>query len=387
MGYGKLVKRHDIEELENNSLASYAVKSGDSRGRQHKEKEHPYRTRFQRDRDRVIHSSAFRRLEYKTQVFVYHEGDYYRTRLTHSMEVAQIARSICKSMQLNEDLAESIALSHDLGHPPFGHTGQKILNGLLKDHGGFEHNKQGLRVVRHLEKRYPEFSGLNLTWELQEGISKHSIDLENPIMRMKGYNFPSLEAQVADCADGIAYNAHDLDDGITSELLNLEQVRKLALWREHEKVLDQKYKNLDFKLKKYQVVRQIINDLISDFRKTTLKNLKVNKIQSVDDVRCAKKRMAGFSTLMSKKNGELKKFLHKNLYSHRKVKRMEFKSEMCLTGLFKAFTVNSALLPESVQRGGNNDSLQRRICDYISGMTDRYAISEYKKLYSPDEKD
>jgi len=387
MEYGKLVKRHDLEELENNSLASYAVKSVDSRGRQHKEKEHPYRTRFQRDRDRVIHSSAFRRLEYKTQVFVYHEGDYYRTRLTHSMEVAQIARSICKSMQLNEDLAESIALSHDLGHPPFGHTGQKILNGLLKNHGGFEHNKQGLRVVRLLEKRYPEFSGLNLTWELQEGISKHSTDTENPIMRVKGYNFPSLEAQVVDCADGIAYNAHDLDDGITSELLNLEQVRKLALWREHEKDLDLKYKNLDFKLKKYQVVRQIINDLISDFRKTTLKNLKASKIQSVDDVRCAKKRMAGFSALMSKKNGELKKFLHKNLYNHRKVKRMEFKSEMCLTGLFNAFTSNSALLPETVERDGDYDSLQRRICDYISGMTDRYAISEYKKLYSPGEND
>ncbi|SVA64340.1 uncharacterized protein METZ01_LOCUS117194, partial [marine metagenome] len=343
--------------------------------------------RFQRDRDRVIHSSAFRRLEYKTQVFVYHEGDYYRTRLTHSMEVAQIARSICKSMQLNEDLAESIALSHDLGHPPFGHTGQKILNGLLKNHGGFEHNKQGLRVVRLLEKRYPEFSGLNLTWELQEGISKHSTDPENPIMGVKDYNFPSLEAQVADCADGIAYNAHDLDDGITSELLNLQQVRKLALWREHEKALDQKYKNLDFKLKKYQIVRQIINNLITDFRQTTLKNLKANKIQSVDDVRCAKKRMAGFSALMSEKNGELKKFLHQNLYNHRKVKRMEFKSEMCLTGLFKAFTANSALLPESVQREGSHDSLQRRICDYISGMTDRYAISEYKKLYSPGEKD
>ena len=298
MEYRKLVKRQDIEKSENKSLAPYAVKSGSSRGRRYKEKEHPYRTRFQRDRDRVIHSSAFRRLEYKTQVFVYHEGDYYRTRLTHSMEVAQIARSICKSMQLNEDLAESIALSHDLGHPPFGHTGQKILNGLLKDHGGFEHNKQGLRVVKLLEKKYPEFDGLNLTWELQEGISKHSVDPENPIMKMKGYRFPPLEAQVADCADGIAYNAHDLDDGITSGLLNLEQVRKLALWREHEKTLNQKYKKLDFKLKKYQIVRQIINDLITNFRQTTLKNLKVNKIQNVDDIRHAKKRMAGFSSQM-----------------------------------------------------------------------------------------
>ena len=387
MEYGKLTKRQDIEKLENKILAPYAVKSGSSKGRQYKEKEHPYRTRFQRDRDRVIHSSAFRRLEYKTQVFVYHEGDYYRTRLTHSMEVAQIARSICKSMQLNEDLAESIALSHDLGHPPFGHTGQKILNGLLKDHGGFEHNKQGLRVVKLLEKRYPEFNGLNLTWELQEGISKHSIDPENPITKIQGYHSPSLEAQVVDCADGIAYNAHDLDDGITSGLLNLEQVRKLVLWREHERELDQKYTKLDFKLKKYQIVRQIINDLITDFRQMTLKNLKANKIQTVDDIRCSKKHMAGFSSQMIKKNGELKKFLHRNLYSHRKVKRMEFKSKTYLTELFNAYVADSALLPSSVQNEKSDDSLERRICDYISGMTDRYAISEYKKLFSPDEKD
>jgi len=387
MEYEKLIKRNDIEKLEDKNLASYAVRSGSGKGRQYKEKEHPYRTRFQRDRDRVIHSSAFRRLEYKTQVFVYHEGDYYRTRLTHSMEVAQIARSICKSMRLNEDLAESIALSHDLGHPPFGHTGQKILNRLLKDHGGFEHNKQGLRVVKLLERRYPEFNGLNLTWELQEGISKHSVDPENPIMKMKGYYSPSLEAQVADCADGIAYNAHDLDDGITSGLLNLEQVRNLALWREHEKKLDQKYKKLDFKLKKYQIVRQIINDLITDFRQTTLKNIKANKIQSVDDIRYAKKRMAGFSSQMAKKNGELKKFLHRNLYNHRKVKRMEFKSEIYLSELYNAYMADSALLPVSVQKEENDDTMERRVCDYISGMTDRYAISEYKKLFSPDEKD
>ncbi|KMP12672.1 deoxyguanosinetriphosphate triphosphohydrolase [Candidatus Nitromaritima sp. SCGC AAA799-A02] len=382
-----MIDRQDIEKLERTGLAPYAVKSGDSRGRLHKEKEHPYRTRFQRDRDRVIHSSAFRRLEYKTQVFVYHEGDYYRTRLTHSMEVAQIARSICKSMQLNEDLAESIALSHDLGHPPFGHTGQKILNGLMKGYGGFEHNKQGLRVVKMLEKRYPRFDGLNLTWEVLEGISKHSVDADNPVMRMKGYRFPSLEAQVADCADGIAYNAHDLDDGITSGLLDLEQVRKLKLWRENEKELDRKYKKLDFKLKKYQIVRQIINDLITDFRRTTLKQLKKHKVESADDVRKADVRMAGFSPRMDKKNAELKKFLHRHLYNHRKVKRMEFKSEMYLTELFNAYRTDPELLPESVQQDKNGDSIQRRICDYISGMTDRYAIGEYKKLFSPDEND
>jgi len=206
-------------------------------------------------------------------------------------------------------------------------------------------------------------------------------------MKMEGHRYPSLEAQVADCADGIAYNAHDLDDGITSGLLNLELVRKLVLWREHEKKLDQKYSNLDFKLKKYQIVRLIINDLITDFRQTTLKNLQSNKIQSVNDIRNAKKRVAGFSSEMVEKNGELKKFLHKNLYNHRKVKRMEFKSEIYLTKLFNAYVGDVGLLPESVQKEENADSLQRRICDYISGMTDRYAISEYKKLFSPDEKD
>ncbi len=387
MSDGKLIKRQDIEKLEQFGLVPYAVKSGDSRGRHHKEKEHPYRTRFQRDRDRIIHSSAFRRLEYKTQVFVYHEGDYYRTRLTHSMEVAQISRSICKSLQLNEDLAETIALAHDLGHPPFGHTGQKILNGLMKSYGGFEHNKQGLRVVKLLEKKYPEFNGLNLTWEVLEGISKHSLDPDNPIAQMEGYRFPSLEAQVADCADGIAYNAHDLDDGITSGLLDLGQVRKLVLWCEHEKELDQQYKNLDFTLKKYQVVRRIINDLITDFRQETLRQLEAQSIEGADDIRCAGKRMAGFSVEMAEKNGELKNFLHQNVYNHRRVKRMEFKSERYLTELFNAYKADPELLPESVQKDGNGDSFERRICDYISGMTDRYAIGEYKKLFSPDEKD
>ena len=303
------------------------------------------------------------------------------------MEVAQIARSICRSMQLNEDLVEAIALSHDLGHPPFGHTGQKILNGLMKGHGGFEHNKQGLRVVKLLEKRYPEFDGLNLTWEVLEGISKHSVDAENPIMQTKEYHSPSLEAQVADCADGIAYNAHDLDDGITSGILDLEQVRKLTLWREHETELDRQYKKLDFKLKKYQVVRRIINDLITDFREATLKQLEAHAVENAADIRSSEERMAGFSSGMAAKNAELKKFLHKNVYNHRKVKRMEFKSEIYLTHLFNAYKTDPGLLPESVQSGESGDSLERRICDYISGMTDRYAIGEYKKLFSPDEND
>jgi dGTPase len=380
-----LITRFDLEKLESSTLAPFAVKSGESKGRQHSEEEHQYRTRFQRDRDRIIHTSAFRRLEYKTQVFVYHEGDYYRTRLTHSLEVAQIARSICKSLQLNEDLAESVALSHDLGHPPFGHTGQDVLNRLMKDHGGFEHNKQSLRIVKLLEKRYPDFDGLNLTWDVLEGICKHTKDEENPITSAEGVKYPSLEAQIADFADGIAYNAHDLDDGITSDLLDLGQLRKVALWKENEDRFDKKYSGLDFKLKKYQVVRSIINELTTDLREATSKNIVDHKVTSVDEVRRAPIRMATFGKEVAEKNKELKKFLHKNMYSHRKVLRMEFKAGLTLDGIFAAYRKMPGLLPESVLKNEAHGTLERRMCDYVSGMTDRYALNEHKNLYSSDE--
>ncbi|MGV7221153.1 MAG: deoxyguanosinetriphosphate triphosphohydrolase [Nitrospinales bacterium] len=380
-----MISRKDLENLEERHLAPYAVKSGESYGRQYNEDEHSYRTRFQRDRDRIIHSSAFRRLEYKTQVFVYNEGDYYRTRLTHSLEVAQIARSICKSMALNEDLAEAIALAHDLGHPPFGHTGQDILGRLMKDFGGFEHNRQALRIVKLLEKKYPEFDGLNLTWEVLEGMSKHSRDEDNPILQNQDHQSPSLEMQVADFADGIAYNAHDLDDGITSSLLDLGQLREVELWRENEKWLDEKYTNLTFTLKKYQIVRRIINDLISDFRETTQNNIDKADLKSVNDVRCRKNRMASFSSEMGEKNLQLKKFLHKNMYQHQRVRVMEFKADLFLNKLFQAYGDKQGLLPASALESTNNDSKERRICDFISGMTDRYAIGEYKKLFDPEE--
>ena len=382
-----MITRFDLEKLESNTLAAFAVKSGESQGRQYPEEEHQYRTRFQRDRDRIIHTSAFRRLEYKTQVFVYHEGDYYRTRLTHSLEVAQIARSICKSLQLNEDLAESVALSHDLGHPPFGHTGQDVLNRLMKDHGGFEHNKQSLRILKLLEKRYPEFDGLNLTWDVLEGICKHTKDEENPITSAAGVKYPSLEAQIADFADGIAYNAHDLDDGITSNLLDLAQLRKVALWKENEDRFDKKYSGLDFKLKKYQVVRSIINELTTNLRDATSKNIEDHKVTSVDEVRRAPVRIATFGKEVAEKNKELKKFLHKNMYSHRKVLRMEFKAGLTLDGIFAAYTKMPGLLPESVLKNEAHGTLERRMCDYVSGMTDRYALNEHKNLYSSDEED
>ena len=380
-----MITRFDLEKLESSTLAPFAVKSGESQGRQHPEEEHQYRTRFQRDRDRIIHTSAFRRLEYKTQVFVYHEGDYYRTRLTHSLEVAQIARSICKSLQLNEDLAETVALSHDLGHPPFGHTGQDVLNRLMKDHGGFEHNKQSLRIVKLLEKRYPEFDGLNLTWDVLEGICKHTKDEENPITSAEGVKYPSLEAQIADFADGIAYNAHDLDDGITSNLLDLDQLRKVALWKENEDRFDKKYSGLDFKLKKYKVVRSIINELTTDLRDATSKNIEDHKVTSVDEVRRAPIRIATFGKEVAEKNKELKKFLHKNMYSHRKVLRMEFKARLTLDGIFTAYAKMPGLLPEAVLENEAHGTLERRMCDYVSGMTDRYALNEHKKLYSADE--
>ena len=382
-----MIKRIDLEKLELTTLAPYAMKSGESQGRQHLEEEHQYRTRFQRDRDRIIHTSAFRRLEYKTQVFVYHEGDYYRTRLTHSLEVAQIARSICKSLQLNEDLAESVALSHDLGHPPFGHTGQDVLNRLMKDHGGFEHNKQSLRIVKLLEKRYPEFDGLNLTWEVLEGICKHTKDAENPITSVEGARYPSLEGQIADFADGIAYNAHDLDDGITSDLLDLDQLRKVALWKENEDRFDENYSGLDFKLKKYQVVRGSINELVTDLCEATLKNIENYGIKNVDEVRRAPTRMAAFTKGVAEKNKELKKFLHKNMYSHRKVLRMEFKADLTLDGIFAAYTKMPELLPESLLKNESHGTLERRICDYVSGMTDRYALNEHKNLYSSNEEE
>jgi len=257
---------------------------------------------------------------------------------------------------------------------------------LMKDHEGFEHNKQSLRIVKILEKKYPEFEGLNLTWEVLEGISKHKKDSENPISKRKGFCYPSLEAQVVDFADGIAYNAHDLDDGITSSLLDIGKLREVALWRENEKLLDNLYTNLDFKLKKYQIVRRIINDLITDFRERTLQNLKQLNIKTPDDIRCAPKRVAGFAPEMDAKNKELKNFLFKNMYTHRKVIRMEFKAELYLTKIFNAYKKMPALLPESSGNHNSGDSLERKICDYVSGMTDRYAISEYKKLFTPDEK-
>ncbi|MBI3599798.1 MAG: dNTP triphosphohydrolase [Nitrospinae bacterium] len=311
----------DANEYESKRLAAYAMHSRDTAGRRHPETEHPYRTAFQRDRDRVIHSSAFRRLEYKTQVFVYHEGDYYRTRLTHTIEVAQISRSAARTLCLNEDLSEAIALAHDLGHSPFGHSGEKVLDELMKDYGGFEHNRQSLRIVDHIENRYPGFRGLNLTYEVREGIAKHVTDYDDPSFEEFGKSSPTLEAQIVDYSDAIAYNSHDLDDGITSEMIDMESLKEVRIWDENYRRIKEEFSNLSQNILKYQLVRAIINQQVTD-----------------------------------------------------------------LVELFNTYLSKVELLPPNVQKDLKIEKKERLICDYIAGMTDRFAIEEYKKLFDPYER-
>lgn len=287
------MKKTKLAKENSANLANYAMHEEFSRGRKFKEEEHSYRNIYQRDRDRIIHSAAFRRLEYKTQVFVYHEGDYYRTRLTHSIEVAQIARTIAKALKLNEDLVEAIALAHDLGHTPFGHAGEDALNVLMKSHGGFNHNLQTLRIVDILEERYPYFNGLNLTWEVREGIAKHTTDYDSAtkINEFQPNKMPSLEAQVVDIADEIAYDNHDLDDGITSGLINESSLLNLALWKKAEEHIKKNIGEINAKIKKYQIIRFLINTLVSDLIDESKKNISCFKISSVEDVRNSKKKI------------------------------------------------------------------------------------------------
>jgi dGTPase len=378
-----LLTREKLEENEEKFLAPYAMKSINSKGRRYKEPEHPYRTCFQRDRDRIVHSNAFRRLEYKTQVFIIHENDYYRTRLTHTIEVTQIARTIARTLRLNEDLVEAIALAHDLGHTPFGHSGEEKLNELMKKYGGFEHNRQSLRIVDELEERYPEFNGLNLTYEVREGLAKHKTDYDNSTSKEFNTSNPSLEAQVVNLADEIAYNSHDLDDGIKSALLKIEDVDKLEICKE----FSQKISNLSFEKRRYLLVRGIINSLSTDLINETLKNLEIYKIKSVDNIRNVNKPIASFSIEMSKKKEELRKFLFKNLYKHYKVIRMEVKAHKILEDLFNTYLKNfDKILPSDLLEKTKKYSKEQIVCDYIAGMTDRYALEEHKKLFDPFER-
>ncbi|MFC1514345.1 deoxyguanosinetriphosphate triphosphohydrolase [Candidatus Omnitrophota bacterium] len=373
-------------------LANYAAHAADSRGRTYKEKEHPYRTIYQRDRDRIIHSAAFRRLEYKTQVFITHEGDYYRTRLTHTLEAAQIARTIGKALQLNEELIEAIALAHDLGHTPFGHAGEDILDSLLKKEGGFNHNIQSLRVVDLLEIRYPDFPGLNLTWEVREGIAKHSTSSKTTkhLGKFSDLNIdkqPSLETQVVDIADEIAYDNHDIDDGMTSELITEEDLDKVLLWHTRKKLITKKYPTLRKRMLMYLVVRNLINFQVTDLIENTRRNLKEGKIDSWQKVKKSKRRLVAFSPEMLKLRKPLRAFLRDNLYYSRRVKRMTEKSKRFIQELFENYCANPWQIPEDFRtRKSRNNPLKRVVADYIAGMTDRFALSEYRKLFDPYEK-
>ncbi|ORJ63623.1 deoxyguanosinetriphosphate triphosphohydrolase [Geothermobacter hydrogeniphilus] len=376
--------------MERPDLAPYAARSSASRGRKYDEPYKDDRPAFERDRDRIIHCAAFRRLEYKTQVFVNHEGDYYRTRLTHSLEVAQIARGIARRMNLNEDLTEALALAHDLGHTPFGHTGEHALNKLMRDHGGFEHNRQSLRVVEELEERYPGFPGLNLSWETREGIIKHSSDYDRPgSSAANDYEpglRPSLEAQIIDLADEIAYNNHDIDDGLKSGYICLQQLAEIPLWQTtYERVAD-KFPDIDPERHVHQTISHLIGVLIGDVVEHSCAMLSSGGIDSPEAVRQQTGRLIAFSAEMDEKNRQLKRFLYEKLYCHYKVERMRLKAERFLTQLFETYRQNPTLLPDSYQQRFSSTGIERVICDYLAGMTDRYAQDEYKRLFEPFER-
>jgi dGTPase len=368
--------------------ASYAVDTHNSRGRAMPENAPSGRSEFQRDRDRIIHSAAFRRLEYKTQVFVNHEGDLFRTRLTHSIEVAQIGRSIARRLRLNEDLVEAVALSHDVGHTPFGHAGQDALNACMQGHGGFEHNLQSLRVVDQLEERYAAFDGLNLCFETREGILKHCALNKATELGAVGERFlkkqqPSLEAQITNLADEIAYNNHDVDDGLRSGLITLEQLAGVQLFASHLDKVNAAYPKLEGRRSIHETIRSMIGTLVTDLIRQTEHNIQTAAVQSLDQVRVAP-ALAEFSSEILEQQRELKIFLHKNLYRHYRVMRMSSKAQRIITELFQAFMSDSRLLPPQFQRQAEVDQA-RAVADYIAGMTDRYAIKEYRRLFVVEE--
>ncbi|MDP2941907.1 MAG: deoxyguanosinetriphosphate triphosphohydrolase [Candidatus Omnitrophota bacterium] len=380
--------RREIEEIEIKILAPYAMKARHTKGRVHKEEEHPYRTCYQRDRDRIIHSTAFRRLEYKTQVFVNHEGDYYRTRLTHTLEVVQIAVSIARGIGLNGDLAEAVALAHDIGHPPFGHSGEEELHVLMKDHGGFDHNLQGLRVVDLLEERYPDFMGLNLSWEVREGINKHSTpyDHSSKLVELEPDKSPTLEAQIVDLSDEIAYDNHDLDDGLTSGLIKEEELREIPLWRDIHDKINTRYPGLKGQIRKYQIIRALINTEVTDLITESEKRIGEFKVKTSEDAREVSQRIILFSQKLLEERKALKKFLFDNLYMHHKVVRMADKSRRFIRELFNVYLSNPEQLPPTSKGRLGAEGSHRVVCDYIAGMTDRYALDEYIKLFNPYER-
>lgn len=378
-----ILSRERLEELEDARLAPFGCRSRDSRGREFPEDEPAYRTAFQRDRDRILHTTAFRRLEYKTQVFVNYEGDYYRTRLTHTLEVAQIGRTAARALGANEDLEETICLAHDLGHPPFGHSGEATLSRLMKDHGGFDHNKQSLRIITQLENRYPEFPGLNLTWEVREGIVKH--ETEYDISDAADYDPDkrgNLEAQIANVSDELAYTAHDLDDGLRSGLLTPQLLAGLDLWEHLRESIGWHDDQLD-ELTRNRLIRRLIGLEVTDLLEATEARLQAANPASVDALQRLDHNVIGFSESFANMNRQLKDFLFQNMYKHHRVVRMQVKAELFLQHLFEAYTSNPMTLPEEVQVRVSQLGLERTVCDYIAGMTDRFALEEHAKLFDP----
>ena len=377
-------------------LAPYSAHSEHSKGRQYAEDSPSYRSEYQRDRDRIVHSTAFRRLEYKTQVFVNHEGDLFRTRLTHSIEVAQIARSIARELGLNEDLTEAISLAHDLGHTPFGHSGQDALNTCMKDYGGFEHNLQSLRVVDILEQRYAEFTGINLTFETREGILKHCAVKKAKELGDVGLRFiegkqAGLEAQLANLADSIAYNNHDVDDGLRGGLITVDQLRETKLFSKHCETVSKMYPQLDGRRLINETVRRMINHLVIDLIENSTSRLHDSGVRNIDEVRNYHEPLLMHSDEVAKQSLELKQFLRQNLYQHYRVLRMSKKAERVISKMFHAFMNDYRILPTqyhdmSAEMASHSESsLARVVADYIAGMTDRFAINEYRRLFEPGE--
>ena len=384
------VTREELEEREERELAAYAMRSRSSRGRVHPDPEHPYRTAYQRDRDRIVHTTAFRRLEYKTQVFVYSEGDHYRNRLTHSIEVAQIGRTMARALGCNEDLVEAICLAHDLGHSPFGHTGETTLNELMRDHGGYDHQKQTYRIITRLEQRYPDHPGLNLTFEVREGVVKHDTDYD--VVDARDYNPDergTLECQLCNLADEIAYNTSDSDDGLRAGILRPTEFLDLAICRRVLDSLGETASSVDLTrpLERHRFIRRLVGIEVSDAIQSTGANLRAAGVRNLADLRAQEHNVSAYSDAIKEENRELKRFLFASFYRHYRVVRMAGKADRTVRALFTAFVEEPAQLPPDTQNNVSERGrdVYRVVCDYISGMTDRYAIAEYRRLFDPDE--
>jgi dGTPase len=372
--------RSVYEREESERLAPFACKSSESRGRVIAEPEHAYRTSFGRDRDRVIHSAAFRRLEYKTQVFVYHEGDHYRNRLTHTLEGSQIARTVARALRLNEELSESVILAHDLGHTPFGHAGERVLSDLMSDHGGFDHNRQSLRVVDLLEERYPSFRGLNLSYETREGILKHGCNWPHPIAMPELLAQPNLESQVADHADEIAYTVHDLDDGLRSGLIGIEDLEPLELWQQTFFEVTGRIRDASARVQLAQTIRALIDRLVTALIDESATRLAQSGVRSVDEARRTRQPLIGFAEDLDRQRSEVRSFLYQNLYEHPRVASASQRAAQTIRDLFAHFCDNPDRLPQHVQVRFATDGEVRAVSDYVAGMTDRYALGLHQGL-------